>query len=71
MANKNAAPPAVGKGLGGRKAGQANAHPSLTQIDRYRRELHTKAQQGDTLALAAILLINALSDLNNPSVSKS
>lgn len=60
MANKNAVPPAVGKGLGGRKPGLANAHPTPAQVDRYRRELHTQAQAGDTLALAAVIAISVL-----------
>lgn len=60
MANANAVPPSSGKGLGGRKAGQANAHPSPAQVDRYRRELHTKAQAGDVIALAAIVLFDTL-----------
>ena len=47
-------------GSAGRKAGKANAQPTPLQIDRYRRDLHTRAQGGDTLALGFIVLFDHL-----------
>lgn len=60
MAHAKPIPPAVGKGLGGRKPGLANAQPTPRQIDSYRRELHTQAQAGDVLALGFIVLFDHL-----------
>nr|WP_298059905.1 hypothetical protein [uncultured Halomonas sp.] len=60
MAHAKPIPPAVGKGLGGRKPGLANAHPTAKQLDGYRRQLHTQAQAGDTLALGLVVLFDHL-----------
>jgi hypothetical protein len=44
----------------GRTPGLPDAQPSPKQIDAYRRQLRQKANEGETLAIGLVLLIETL-----------
>ncbi len=47
-------------GGSGRPKGIKSARPTAKQVERYRRDLHGQAADGNTLALLGVVLIDAL-----------
>lgn len=44
----------------GRTKGLPDAHPSQRALDQYRRQLRKRADEGETLAIGLVLLIETL-----------
>lgn len=53
-------------GGGGRRKGVLSAKPTAKQVNGYRRDLHARAREGDTLALVGLLLIDTLERQHQP-----
>lgn len=47
----------------GRPTGLPDAQPSPKQIDAYRRQLRQKANEGETLAIGLVLIVESLREI--------